>query len=844
MESGGLAYPFGAGWWLIFEGGASILFAVDVDITINVAYDRRDHGSNISVGDPALLNYLYCVIKKVVNSGIPLILAEQDKPTLPLEVINLHPSLPESTPNQISKGIMKIIDQAKIPLFLVAVILTACNRFTSPPAPGSTSVMETAVSIAGTNMVGTQMTIPTATAILLPVPTSTPTFFIGSPTTLPSTTPTHLSPYEADHEAIRKVIAAYFDKVYFMSNSFQVDGFGDTVSTGDEAQGFLKTELRKHAVRITWARRNFLRYASYDYTLDYSEIVVFDAGQRARANFTEGNGIIYELSIPSGIESHMSGVKHIMILKKEPDGWKIIYDVHDDESHRSLYAPTPFPRDVLNELDRQLIRLNEGQGGPALPGEGKSYIPSDPMQLEKWEEYESALAGKLLPQYPRDRVLCEWELMDKSEQKLNVWAICLTTVTSPEIGIYYFPAASVPAVIHLDSGGGVQSMEIPAYGKNYISDFWKLVPETIWNQFPDVSAMEKHLHWRRTHPAEPPLVVLNATAIVKATPAATPMPIATAAKVSPPLESDVWISRGLEGETIYSLAIDPKTPTTLYAGVYGDGGGVFKTTDGGATWSAAHTGLTSVIIMSLAIDPATPATLYAGTSGSGVFKSTDGGGTWKITNIGLKNSTVESLAIDRELPTTLYAGTSGGGVFKSIDSGANWNAANTGITKAYVSALAIDPTRPTTLYAGTLDSVFKSMDGGANWSAANIGLTGIHVVALAIDPVRPDIIYAGTYSRGVFKSTDGGGTWSAANTGLESTDVPALAIDPQTPATLYAGTFQLGVFRSLNGGENWSRLSTGMLANVVNALVIDPQLPTSLYAGTWDHGVFVIQLKK
>src|SRR5215217_986202 len=130
---------------------------------------------------------------------------------------------------------MKIIDKAKIPLFLVTVILAACNRFPSPPGLSSTSVMETAVSVARTNMVGTQMAIPTATQMPSPVSTSTPTFFIISPTTLPSTTPTPLSPYEADHEAIRKVIAAYFDKVYSMHNSFQVDGFGDTVSTSDEA---------------------------------------------------------------------------------------------------------------------------------------------------------------------------------------------------------------------------------------------------------------------------------------------------------------------------------------------------------------------------------------------------------------------------------------------------------------------------------------------------------------------------------------------------------------------------------------------------------------------------------
>lgn len=320
------------------------------------------------------------------------------------------------------------------------------------------------------------------------------------------------------------MIEAYFEEIYSMHNSFQVDGFGNTVSTSDEAKGFLKTELRKQAVEIVWARTNFLRYASYHYTLNFSEIVVFNAGQSARANFTEGNAIVYELSIPSGIVSQMAGVKHIMILQNEEDGWKIIYDVHDDYSHRSLYAPTPFPEDVLSDLDDQLIGMSKGQGGSMLPGEGKLFIPSDPDQLERWKEYETALAQKLLPQYPRDKVLCEWELTEKSKQKVIVWAICITTITSADVGNYYFPAASVPAVLHLDSSGAVQSVEIPNYGNNYITDFWRLFPNGAWIDLPSIAAMENHLHWWRRYPAEPPLVVLNATAILIGTPTTPPVP--------------------------------------------------------------------------------------------------------------------------------------------------------------------------------------------------------------------------------------------------------------------------------------------------------------------------------
>src|SRR2546428_6490885 len=74
-------------------------------------------------------------------------------------------------------------------------------------------------------------------------------------------------------------------------------------------------------------------------------------------------------------------------------------------------------------------------------------------------------------------------------------------------------------------------------------------------------------------------------------------------------QSGTWISNGPEGGTIHALAIDPQTPSTLYAGT--SGGGAFQSTDGGATWSAINTGLTTTCISALPIAPQTPSTLYA-----------------------------------------------------------------------------------------------------------------------------------------------------------------------------------------------------------------------------------------
>ncbi len=80
-----------------------------------------------------------------------------------------------------------------------------------------------------------------------------------------------------------------------------------------------------------------------------------------------------------------------------------------------------------------------------------------------------------------------------------------------------------------------------------------------------------------------------------------------------------WTTIGPEGASVHALAIDPRTPTTAYAGTRG--AGVLKTTDGGASWVVANSGLAEGNVNSLAIDPSTPSTLYAGTD-SGAYKST------------------------------------------------------------------------------------------------------------------------------------------------------------------------------------------------------------------------------
>src|SRR5437660_130265 len=121
-----------------------------------------------------------------------------------------------------------------------------------------------------------------------------------------------------------------------------------------------------------------------------------------------------------------------------------------------------------------------------------------------------------------------------------------------------------------------------------------------------------------------------------------------------------WTStNGPGGGSIGALAIDPVTPSTLYAGAYS--GGVFKSTDGGGSWTAVNTGLTDFYVRTLAIDPQTPATIYAGTGADGVFKSTLRGARPSCMTaeggINSNTSTVGARAIEPRAPATDYAAT-------------------------------------------------------------------------------------------------------------------------------------------------------------------------------------------
>ena len=296
-----------------------------------------------------------------------------------------------------------------------------------------------------------------------------------------------------------------------------------------------------------------------------------------------------------------------------------------------------------------------------------------------------------------------------------------------------------------------------------------------------------------------------------------------------------WTYLGLSGRTIQSLAIDPKIPTTLYAG---DGtSGLLKSTDGGATWRTINTGLTVSTIRAIAVDPATPTTVYAGTGGGGIFKSIDGGGVWVPVNSGLANLTIQALAIDPTTPTTLYAGTLFGGVYKSTNGGATWSAS--GLASVTVAALAVDPVTPSTVYAAGKwgGTIYKSTNGGTTWNAAP-GLPTSGYRGVVVDPTTPSTIYA-VWASGVYKSGNGGADWASAGSGINTLDARSLAVDPTTPTILYLATAD-GVFQTDDGATSWYPLNHGLPSLDVSSIVVHPSVSGTLFAGAGATGAHAL----
>ncbi len=310
-----------------------------------------------------------------------------------------------------------------------------------------------------------------------------------------------------------------------------------------------------------------------------------------------------------------------------------------------------------------------------------------------------------------------------------------------------------------------------------------------------------------------------------------------------PLTAVYWNFRN-----VLKIAIDRKG--NIYAvtkafnykdgvGKYYGNGGLYKSSNGGATWRNISKGVTNNFNGSdvIPINPDTIlfATQDNGATVGGIFKTTNGGGTWVQSTNGLPSSNYGriSFAQNPQNPNSIFAAfeltnTSKGlsEVVKSTDGGSNWtkltnpqriastgNLSYFGTQGWYNNVITIDPFDSNNIYLGGVD-IMKSTNGGKSWAQltywdASFGYPAVHADhhAIVFDTTTTGVFYDGN-DGGIYKAAGGGSNWTNLNNNLAITQFYGGAVFP-TGNTIYGGTQDNGELQFTGSGTNWNQVVGG-----------------------------------
>lgn len=325
---------------------------------------------------------------------------------------------------------------------------------------------------------------------------------------------------------------------------------------------------------------------------------------------------------------------------------------------------------------------------------------------------------------------------------------------------------------------------------------------------------------------------------------------------------------GISGSlVIFVIAVDPSNPDILYAaGAGGAGlciGAIYKSVDGGANWAEQDQTIPRYEsgdyingVFSLAIDPLSPGTLYAGTNFQGLHKTLDGGLTWSFAVDGLPlypGSTdqwwgVNALAFNPHVPGQCGMIYQAGGYYTRTGAGP-WIQVSTESALGGIGAdrLHYHPSNPSILYA--TPGLYRSSDGGITWES----LSSAGISDIAFHPSSPGVMIGAVHQGfhtpgGALKSTDGGTTWVDSSSGITAVNVRSVAVDPSDPRNLYAGTGEGLLYASHDAGVSWTFATDAADPgennfDEVNDILVDPVDPAVLYLATFggifksgDHG--------
>ena len=352
---------------------------------------------------------------------------------------------------------------------------------------------------------------------------------------------------------------------------------------------------------------------------------------------------------------------------------------------------------------------------------------------------------------------------------------------------------------------------------------------------------------------------------------------------------------------VNQLAYSPtfSSDDTVFAGTFS---GFLVSTNAGSSWKASNSGLSDTKVTSLAFSPhySTDSTLWASTAVGGVFQSTNQGASWTLggtvsrtlstlTNIhyqtvsaatsgsaialylgmyeGVWTSSAASISwqyIDT-LPTrlirhinlspnyandqTVFANSYGGANLWSTSGGATWTFQNTGMLLPFTDASGISPNYAVdgTAFSGDANGLQKTTNSGATWSKLTGNGQADYPRAFAISPnyaldstVLVGATNTNTAYEGLFLSTNGGSTWTATN--VMGTTVTAIAFSPAfaSDRTAFAADTQVGLYKSTNGGATWTLLTLPGTSQLCTTVVVSPSFATdrTVFAGGLTGGIF------
>lgn len=285
----------------------------------------------------------------------------------------------------------------------------------------------------------------------------------------------------------------------------------------------------------------------------------------------------------------------------------------------------------------------------------------------------------------------------------------------------------------------------------------------------------------------------------------------------------------------YALAVCPDDGTFL-AGLFGEG--VYRRGPDDGRWTPSHEGLSGYVLSAVLVDPYTQA-LYVGSStyGATVFRSADGGQTWTRRGQGMFYPVVLSLVLHSSESNVLLSGNRGS-LFSSVDGGWTWAPSDTGLPRGYVlvHALIRDPEDENVVVAGTNRGMWRSDDGGESWNPQ--GLQEATVLCLSWDETGLTLL-AGTEVDGIYTSIDLGMTWSPLDAGPLTAPIHAiLALSER----VYVACGEYGLYESEDPAAGWNPVSLHGSIPGAFSLLRTSHSAFSVVVGT-DSGVFALDAR-